>query len=493
MKGIRRAFVWASVGQYVVVPINLVSTVIIARLIDPSEFGISVMGTAIFGIAAAVRELGSGAYLIQKRDLDQETIRTTMTVSLIVTLIVTVVLALLAQPLAGYFRTPGLEQYLHVAAVGYSLGPFVYPHFALMSRELAFARLALIMSMSALLSAIVGIFLAAIGFSYMSLAWAAVSSAIVGTGLCFHFNGDLSVYRPTLREWRSVIRFGAYSSMTAICYRVGESLPYLILGRFLNAEAVGLGQRAVLLSLFPERVILAGVGSVVLPAFSKQAGSGQSLKEIYLRSIELITAVQWPALIMLALLAHPIVSALLGWRWLEAVPLVQILSGALLFSFPVLLQYPALVALGAIHCMPPLIVAQSIVTLTVISLVGPYGLQAAALSMFLVLPLNGLLSVLLVRRYVEFRWGEFASALRKSAFSSAVAAAGPVTMVIGSGWRTDLSFGAAAFATILSGLGWIAGLWLSCHPLLQEMFRARNALLKMPIVMKALSYCERLP
>lgn len=484
MTGIRRAFVWASVGQYIVLPINLVSTVIIAHLIAPNEFGISVLGTGIFGMAEAVRELGSGAYLIQKRDLDQETIRTTITVSVFVTIIVTSLLVLLREPLASHFRTPQLKEYVHVAAAGYVLGPFMYPHFALMSRELAFSKLALIVSMSALLSAIVGIFLALIGFSYMSLAWANVSSAIVGTGLCFRFNRDLSIYRPTLRQWRSVIRFGAYSSATAICYRVGESLPYLVLGKYLNAEAVGLGQRAVMLSFFPERVILAGVGSVALPAFSRQAGSGQSLKEVYLRAIELITGVQWPALIMLALLAYPIVSIALGPRWSETAPLVQIMSMALLFSFPMCLQYPALVAAGAIRRLPLLIVVQSLVTLMTIFFVGPYGLHAAALSMFFVVPLNVLFSVLLVRHYIVFGWVEFATALRKSALSTAITVVGPMTVFIAAGSRANLSFGAAAFAAILSGVGWIAGLWLSRHPLLQEIFHACNALPKMSLVKK---------
>src|SRR5271169_4977840 len=130
MRGIRRAFVWASTGRYIIVTINLVATVIIARLLEPREYGISVMGTAVFGIAEAVRALGGGAYLIQKRDLTTETIRTTITISLIVTLVVTGMLALLARPLAAYLRAPELDQYLWVAAIGYLTGPYMYPIFA---------------------------------------------------------------------------------------------------------------------------------------------------------------------------------------------------------------------------------------------------------------------------------------------------------------------------------------------------------------------------
>jgi O-antigen/teichoic acid export membrane protein len=491
MSGVRRAFIWASVGQYVLFPVNLTSTLIIARLIDPSEFGVSVLGAALIGIAEAVREIGGGTYLIQKKSLDVESVPTTFTVSVIATFVIAASLTLLAGPIARYLHTPGLQQYLDAAILGYMTGPFVYPTMALISRELAFGVLGFITAMTALTNALVGIMLASFGFGYMSLAWASVVSAFVGTGVCLAFSRDVSVFRFSLQEWRDVVRFGLYSSTTAVCFRVGEALPYLIFGRFLNAEAVGFAQRAVLLSLFPERVILAGVGAVALPVFSKYAGTGQSLKEIYLRSIEFITAVQWPALVMLALLAHPIVLTVLGARWGEVVPLVQILSGSLLFSFPIILQYPTLVAVGALKFMPPLIVVQSIGTLAAVSFAGPFGLRPAAATMFLVVPFNAILSLLLLRRYLGFQWIELAAALRKSAFAVVATAIGPVTVVACSGWRTDLTLGAAVVAAFLSGPGWLLGLWLSRHPLLTDMLRAYEAFLRIPPIHVAVAYCKR--
>ncbi len=70
------------------------------------------------------------------------------------------------------------------------------------------------------------------------------------------------------------------------------------------------------------------------PAFSQQVRGGQALKASYVKVLGLITAAQWPALVMLVLLADPIVRVLLGPQWQGVVPVLQILSGALLFSFP---------------------------------------------------------------------------------------------------------------------------------------------------------------
>ena len=124
-----------------------------------------------------------------------------------------------------------------------------------------------------------------------------------------------------MREWRSVIGFSVHDSAYGILSQIGEAVPYLIIGRALDAVSVGLCQRAVLLAFFPERVILAGVAAVALPAFSQQVRDGQVPKASYLKALGLITAAQWPALVTLILLADPIVRVLLGPQWQGVVPL----------------------------------------------------------------------------------------------------------------------------------------------------------------------------
>jgi O-antigen/teichoic acid export membrane protein len=475
-----------------VLAINLAATLIIARLLTPAEYGVSVLGSSVYAITDALRELGGGAYLIQQRQLAPEKIRTTITVSLLTTLLVTALLVVLAGPLARFFDTANLKPYLETAALGYLLGPFMYPIFALMSRELAFGTLAFITTTMALLSAATTILLALLGFGYMSFAWGAVASTATGTALCFLLRRDFSIYRPSLAAWRDVIAFGAFDSATAVLSKIGESLPYLIFGKLLDARAAGLCQRAVLLCLVPERIILAGVGAVALPALSRQSREGRDLKPAYLGAIEYITAVQWPALILLALLAHPVVLILLGRQWLEVIPLMRILCAAFLFSFPIGLQYATLVAAGAVRTMPPLVAVQALSMTAVLWFTAAYGLQSIALSMLFIVPLNAFLSLLFVRRRVHFLWREFIASMRKSALASLLSAAGPLAIAIAAGWRSDLSLTSACVATILCALGWIGGLYVVGHPLLRELLRVRTALLDIPMAARAIGVAGRL-
>jgi O-antigen/teichoic acid export membrane protein len=468
--GVRRAFLWASFGRYLVMAINLAATLILARLLVPAEYGVTVLGGAVLALAEALRALGGGAYLIQKPELLPENIRACFTVSLVATMLIALALILLAGPLAKFFDMAQLVPYLHVAACGYLTGPFMYPIAALMSRNMTFGPIAMVSVVTATVNAAVSVSLAARGFGYMSFAWGGAVSTAVGMLLYLYLWKDRSIFRPILRHWGSVLRFGVFDSATSVLSQIADALPYFIFGKMFNAAAVGLSQRAVMLCLIPERVILAGVGAVALPAFSQQTRDGGSLKPIYLHAIELITAAQWPSLLLLALLAHPAISILLGAQWLEAAPFVRILATALLFSFPLTLFYPTIVAVGAIRYMPLVVTLQSLVSLAVLIGFARHGLHAAILSTWVIFPWNGLVALLLARHFVGFRWLGLAGAIKKSLLVSLFSILGPAALLM-LYHSFSLPVTASAMAVVLSALGWFAGLRLTRHPLLDEILR----------------------
>jgi O-antigen/teichoic acid export membrane protein len=469
MKGVRRAFVLASLGRYLTMAINLAATLIMARLLAPADYGVAVLGGAVLAVAEAIRALGGGAYLVQQKDLSPAQIHSNFTISMIATAILIAALLLLVRPLTEFFGRPELEPYLRVAALGFLAGPISYQISALMSRNLAFGRIAFITTLTAAINAGVGIGFALLGWGYMSLAWAAAISTLAAMGLYLRFWRDWSIFWPGLREWRSVLSFSIHDSAFGILSQIGEAGPYLIIGRALDIGSVGLCQRAVLLALFPERVILAGVGAVALPALSQQVRDGQVPKASYLKILGLITAAQWPALITLILFAEPIVWILLGPQWHAVVPVLQILAGALFFSFPIALQYPALVALGAIRVVPVTILAQSVVSIGVLAFAAPFGLKAVASSAFATIPICSLISLAVVRHFMKFAWLELAATTARSVLATLACAVGPLAAMLAAGWPEEMSISLAIAAGALAGAGWVAGLWLTGHPLLQEM------------------------
>jgi O-antigen/teichoic acid export membrane protein len=240
----------------------------------------------------------------------------------------------------------------------------------------------------------------------------------------------------------------------------------------LDPGAVGLCQRALLLAKFPENVILAGIGAVALPAFANHARHGRDLKRAYLDAVEHVTAVLWPAQIVLCMLAEPIVTLLLGAQWRGAIPLMQIFAIALLFNFSNSLNYPLQVAAGGIRHTVSVALGQMAVSLTIMSFAAGYGLKAVALSTIITIPFNVCLSVWLVRSLVPFGLLEFAGALKKSAMCTLFSAAGPAVVLITRTQGTDMTIEMLSVVLMSCGAGWVVGLWLSHHPLFRELCRA---------------------
>ena len=126
-------------------------------------------------------------------------------------------------------------------------------------------------------------------------------------------------------------------------------------------------------------------------------------------------------------------------------------------------------ALGAVRIVPVTILAQAVVTIGVLAFAAPSGLEAVALSAFAIVPFCGLLSLAVIRHFLKFDWLELASAVARSAAVTLSCAAGPLAVIAAVGWRQTLSVPLAIAAGVLAGVGWIVGLWMTRHPLLQEM------------------------
>jgi O-antigen/teichoic acid export membrane protein len=198
MTSIRRTIAWATIGQYGSLAVSFAAMLVMARMLTPAEFGIAALGTAILGIAEAVRELAGGSFIITERELTADKIRSTTTINLLVTLLVVALLLALAPPLAAFFDAPDLAPYLSVATLGYALGPIVYPQQALLSRDMSFDKLAIVNVLFSIAGAAVSIALAQTGFSSLSLAWGAVAASSVATVACFAIRRDASIFRPAL-------------------------------------------------------------------------------------------------------------------------------------------------------------------------------------------------------------------------------------------------------------------------------------------------------
>ncbi len=462
--------------QYLRLAIGFASIAIVSRLLTPTEIGVSVIGTGIMAIALGLREFATSDFLIQRREVVRDDIRTSFTLAFLLTALITLAMFALAPWFGSLYGEEQLARFVRIAAVAGLIEAVSLPIRGLLRREMEFGTLALVNTASATTTAGATILLALAGFSYMSVAWAMLAAAGVTTVLSFYFRPDLSILRPAFKSWGSVLTFGGYNGASFVINRAYETLPQLVLGHLLPLSAVGLYNRAQTVSDIPDKIVLASVFSVAFPALAAEIRGGRGLKQPYLRALGYITVFYWPALVLLALLADPIVALLLGPQWRSVTPLLQVMAVAGLAWFPVILTSPVLLAVGANRDRVLADLWGRSVSAVVLCSLASFGIMAMAASKLVTLPFQMVVAFCFVRRHIDFRWRELGVALWKSAVVTAGSAAGPVGVVALSGAGFELSLAASALAALLAATGWLATVLAIQHPVLLELGKARASL-----------------
>ena len=479
---VRRALAMATGEQYFRLAISFASIAAVSRLLTPTEIGVSVIGTGIMAIALGLREFATSDFLIQRREVERDDVRASFTVLLLLTALVTAAMFVLAPSFAAFYGEEGLGQFLRISAIAGLIEALSLPIRGLLRRDMAFGALALINSASAAVTAVAAILLALAGFSYMSFAWAVIAAAVTTTVLSFYFRPDLSMFRPVFRSWGNVLIFGGYNGASYLINRIYVAMPQLVLGHMLPHSAVGLYNRACVVSDIPDKVVLTSVFNIAFPALAAEVRKGGSLKESYLRALGYITVFYWPALVLLVPLAYPVVRLLLGQQWLSVVPLLQVLAVAGLAWFPVILTSPVLLAIGANRDRVMADFVGRSVSAVVLCSAAYFGIMAMAASKLVTLPFQMVVSLRFVRRHIAFGWTEVWGALWKSAVATVASAVGPAGVVALSDSGFDLSISATAVAVILAMTGWLAGVVVTQHPVLLEIRKAADALLETAFV-----------
>lgn len=472
---VRQSIFFSAVSQYVTQFLTIGTTAAMARLLTPAETGLFMVASGVITLVDCFRDFGLGTYIIQKREIEADTIRTAFTITFIISVSFAVALWISAPHIAEFFDRPELSNLVVIGALGFVILPFYTPLISLLKREMSFLIIAKINAAAAISSSLVAVGFAAFGYGASSYLLGSLLASCLSVVMAYMARPQPRIFLPSLAEWRAISSFGGISSLNTLLNVGFDVLPRFALGRVLGIDAVGLYSRAFGLCQLPVGVIGSVVGPVVLPAMAARARLNGSLKESYLRGLSLVTAVQWPALAITALLAEPLVRILLGQQWLAAVPLVRIVALSTMFLAPAFMTYPVLVAVGRIRdtlvCsligLPP----SGLIVIGAANL----GLHQVALSTLITAPLQMSVALLFIRRAVAMSWGDLAEASAKSVLVTLGTILIPAMIIVGSPSGLDLDLPRAIVAAVGAGLGWVAAIYLSGHPLSRELYHASQA------------------
>jgi O-antigen/teichoic acid export membrane protein len=365
--------------------IQSISTVALARLLTPADFGLVAMVTAVSELATPFADFGLSQATIQRKEISHAQVSTLFWINVAIGLVLMLVMAALGPVLARFYGEPRLKDITALMSLTFLMAGVRAQPEALLKRQMRFSPLAIRNVASLGLSVFVAIALAWRGAGY----WAIVSTPLTANFTSMALSWFMVKWRPGLphfsKEVRSMVAFGGNVVASFLIFGVHRNADNVLIGWYWGAGPLGLYSRAYSLLMLPVRQLNAPIASVAIPAFSKIQSDPERFARYYLRAVSLIVWISAPLFAFLFVGAEPVIKLALGDQWRGAAPVFQILAisalGQLLLQSTVWL----LVSRGESERLLKLLLLISPVIIGSFLLGLPFGIKGVALSYSLVL------------------------------------------------------------------------------------------------------------
>ena len=306
--------------------VQTATTMVLARLLSPEDFGLQGMVLVVIGFLGLFRDAGLGMATVQRLEVTHEQTSTLFWINVAVGAILAALCAALAPLLVSFYHEPRLYWVVVVSGAMFMFNGLSAQHSALLQRGMRFVTQAKIDVFSLSVGSGTGIVMALLGCGYWSLVGMAM--AISAVGAAASWLAVPWVPGPPRRRSgiRSMLHFGGLATCNSFIVYLAWNAEKLLLGRFWGADALGLYGRAFQLVTLPVQQLNTAVSGVAFPALSRIQHDAKRLARSFLRGFSLLISATIPITITCALFAEEIVRVVLGAKWMEAAPIFRLLA-----------------------------------------------------------------------------------------------------------------------------------------------------------------------
>ncbi len=312
--------------------LQIILMLILARILDPKDFGTIGMLIIFSSISRIIVEAGFSVALIRKQDCKQILYSTVFYLNLILSVLIYIILFILSPFIADFFNLPELTEiskYYFLIIPLYSLSVIQY---VILQKDLNFKKYASISLISLFISGIVAIILAYFQFGVWSLIWQAIlQKAIVSFLLWYRCK-----WRPMLSfrisSLKDIWNFSLNSFLTSILIAFFNNLYAIIIGKFYKVTELGFYTQAKQITTMPNVTLISIIQRSIFPSLSRLQNNNIELKKTYIRVVRMLLFIIAPIFIGVFVVAEDLIIVVLGEKWLGALNFVKILSLVAVFQ-----------------------------------------------------------------------------------------------------------------------------------------------------------------
>lgn len=322
---------WSSIDRFTTQGIQFVFSILIARLLLPSDYGVVAMLGIFLAVSQTFVDSGFGVALIRKIDRTDTDFSTVFYFNIAVGLFFYAVLWLASPYIAAFYDIPLLEDVTKVVALTLVFSSFSGVQSAKLTIAIDFKTGAKISVTVTLLSGAVGLWMAYRGYGVWALVVQSVSGSLMRTALLWLFVRWMPKLVFSWRSFREMFSFGSKLLTSRLLDTVYNNLYTLVIGRCFSSATLGVYSRADGLAQYPSSNITSVLQSVTFPVLCSIQNEPERLADIYKRFLRLSAFVVFPLMVGLAAVADPLIRLLLTDRWVGAIYLLQIVCFAMMW------------------------------------------------------------------------------------------------------------------------------------------------------------------
>jgi O-antigen/teichoic acid export membrane protein len=313
-------------SQGISIGLSMINTLVLARLLAPSDFGIIGMVTVFINFLILFKDAGLSTATIQKDKINNKQISTLFWINLIISLILSLVMLISSPLVASFYRRPELASVTAVLSISFIIQGFSIQHNALLQRHLKFKTTAINEIIAQLSSITVAITMASLGFRYWALIGGTLARSLMLLILTFYFCPWIPNKMQKGTGVRNMLKFGGHLTGSYFIGFLSRNLDSLLIGKLIGAGPLGLYNRAFSLLMQPLNQISGPLSSLSLPVLSSLKKDPPRYQSYYLQLLDVLISLALPISVYCFLEGEFLIRILLGQKWMAAVPVFKILS-----------------------------------------------------------------------------------------------------------------------------------------------------------------------
>ena len=378
-----RGVAWSAVEKFSRQGLMTLFTILIARQLSPSDYGLVAMLSIFLIIAQVFVDSGFVEALIQKQDRTETDFSTTFWFNIGVALLVYIALLLFSPLIAGFYDEPLLGELLPWMALVFVINAFRTVQQAKLNIAMDFRRQAWISIIAISVSGGAGLWMAYNGVGVWTLVWQPLLQNFLNVLLLWISAGWMPSLVFSGRSFKNLFGFGSKLLMSRTLNAVYTQGSFLLVGKFFSPSAAGLYSQSTQMTSFIPAAISDVVARVAYPIECELQDNDKELQRRFFQMLRMTCFILFPLMMGIAALAESAVRLLLTEKWIDAVPLIRILCFAWLWLSAANMNWQLLNAKHrSDYCLKAEIIKKTIgITILGISMLG--GIKAVCVGVVL--------------------------------------------------------------------------------------------------------------